>query len=89
MNRYVNPLLNLDNKEKRIMTQTMTIEYNPADSLVQPVIELIRQVKKIRIVSSSETFVPNAKTKAAMREARSANLKTYSDVKEMMTDILD
>lgn len=70
------------------MTQTMTIEYNPTDSLVQPIIELIHQVKKIRIVSSAETFVPNAKTKAAMKEARSADLKTYSDVKEMMTDNL-
>jgi hypothetical protein len=70
------------------MTQTMTIEYNPSDSLVQPIIELIHQVKKIRIVSKTETFIPNAKTKAAMKEARSADLKTYSNVKEMMTDIL-
>ncbi len=71
------------------MTQTMTIEYNPTDALVQPIIQLIQQVKKIRIVSRTETFVPNAKTKAAMKEARTADLKTYSSVKEMMTDILD
>ena len=70
------------------MTQTMTIEYNPTDALVQPIIQLIQQVKKIRIVSRTETFVPNAKTKVAMKEARTADLKTYSSVKEMMTDIL-
>ena len=68
---------------------TMTIQYNPADALVQSIIGLIQQIKNIRIVSRTEEFVPNAKTKAAMKEARSANLKTYSNVQEMMADILD
>ena len=68
--------------------QTMTIEYNPTNSLVQPIIQLIQQVKGIRIVSRSDVYVPNAETKAAMKEAREGDLKTYSSVDEMMQDIL-
>jgi hypothetical protein len=68
--------------------QTMTIEYNPTNSLVQPIIQLIQQVKGIRIISRSDVYVPNAETKEAMKEAREGNLKTYSSVDEMMKDIL-
>ena len=68
--------------------QTMTIEYNPTNMLVRPIIELIQQVKGIRIISRSDVYVPNAETKAAMKEAREGNLKTYSSVDEMMKDIL-
>ena len=68
--------------------QTMTIQYNPANALVQPIIELIQQVKGIKIISRSDEYVPNEVTKAAMREAREGNLKTYSSVDEMMNDIL-
>ena len=68
--------------------QTMTIQYNPANALVQPIIELIQQVKGIRIISRSDEYVPNEATKAAMKEAREGNLKTYSSVDEMMKDIL-
>jgi hypothetical protein len=66
----------------------MTIQYNPANALVQPIIELIQQVKGIKIISRSDEYVPNEVTKAAMREAREGNLKTYSSVDEMMNDIL-
>lgn len=68
--------------------QTMTIEYNPTNMLVRPIIELIQQVKGIRIISRSDVYVPNEATKAAMKEAREGNLKTYSSVDEMMKDIL-
>ena len=68
--------------------QTMTIQYNPANALVQPIIELIQQVKGIKIISRSDEYVPNEVTKAAMREAREGNLKTYSSVDEMMEEIL-
>ena len=66
----------------------MTIEYNPADALVQSVIGLIQHMKKIRIVSRSDEFEPNEETLAAMKEARTGNLKTYTDVDEMFKDIL-
>ena len=66
----------------------MTIQYNPSNALVQPIIELIQQVKGIKIISRSDVYVPNEVTKAAMREAREGNLKTYSNVDEMMNDIL-
>ena len=66
----------------------MTIQYNPTSLLVQPIIELIQQVKGIKIISRTDTFVPNATTIAAMKEAREGNLKTYSDVDAMMKDIL-
>jgi hypothetical protein len=69
--------------------QTMTIQYNPSNALVQPIIELIQQVKGIKIISRSDEYVPTKETLAAMKEARTADLKTYSDVKEMMNDILD
>lgn len=69
--------------------QTMTIQYNPANALVQSIIELIQQVKGIKIISRSDEYVPTKETLAAMKEARTADLKTYSDVKEMMNDILD
>ena len=67
----------------------MTIQYNPSNALVQPIIELIQQVKGIKIISRSDEYVPTKETLAAMKEARTADLKTYSDVKEMMNDILD
>lgn len=70
------------------MTHQMTIEYNPADALTQSVIALIQQMKKIRIVSRSDEYEPNAETLAAMKEARTGNLKTYTDVDEMFKDIL-
>jgi hypothetical protein len=72
-----------------MLMQTMTIQYNPSNALVQPIIELIQQVKGIKIISRSDEYVPTKETLAAMKEARTADLKTYSDVKEMMNDILD
>ena len=71
-----------------LMMQTMTIEYNPTNRLVQPIVELIQQVKGIRIISRSEKYEPNEETLAAMKEARNGNLKTYTDVDEMFKDIL-
>ena len=67
---------------------TMTIKYDPDDALVQTVIQLIHQIKSIKILEDSEQFVPNATTIAAMEEARTADLKTYDNVQEMMNDIL-
>ena len=68
--------------------ETMTIQYNPSNLLVQPIIELIQQVKGIKIISRSDQYIPTKETLAAMKEAREDNLKTYSSVDEMMTDIL-
>ncbi len=68
--------------------ETMTIQYNPSSLLVQPIIELIQQVKGIKIISRSDQYIPTKETLAAMKEAREDNLKTYSSVDEMMTDIL-
>ena len=66
----------------------MTIQYNPSNLLVQPIIELIQQVKGIKIISRSDQYIPTKETLAAMKEAREGNLKSYSSVDEMMTDIL-
>ena len=68
--------------------QTMTIQYNPANALVRPIIELIQQVKGNKIISCSEEYVPTKETLAAMKEARNGDLKTYSDVDTMLKDIL-
>lgn len=68
--------------------ETMTIQYNPTSLLVQRVIELIQQVKGIKIISRSDEFVPNKETIAAMKEAREGNLKTYLDAQAMLKDIL-
>ena len=68
--------------------ETMTIQYNPSNLLVQPIIELIQQVKGIKIISRSDQYIPTKETLAAMKEAREGNLKSYSSVDEMMTDIL-
>lgn len=68
--------------------ETMTIQYNPSNVLVRPIIELIEQVKGIKVVSRSDEYVPNAETLAAIKEAREGNLKTYTDVTEMMNEIL-
>ena len=70
------------------MMQTMTIEYNPTSKMVQPIIALLQQVRGIKILSRSEVYEPNAETLAAMKEARTGNLKTYADVDEMFKDIL-
>lgn len=64
------------------------IQYNPTSLLVQRVIELIQQVKGIKIISRSDEFVPNKETIAAMKEARKGNLKTYLDAQAMLKDIL-
>ena len=69
--------------------ETMTIQYNPANSLVQSIIELSQQVKGIKIISRSDEYIPTKETLAAMKEAREGNLKTYASVDEMMADILD
>ena len=66
----------------------MTIQYNPANALVRSIIELIQQVKGIKIISCSEEYVPTKETLAAMKEARNGDLKTYSDVDTMLKDIL-
>ena len=68
--------------------ETMTIQYSPTNALVRPIIELLQQVKGIKIISRSDEFVPNAATIAAMKEARTGDLNTYSSVSEMMKDIL-
>ena len=68
--------------------ETMTIQYNPTSMLVRSIIELIQQVKGIKIMSRSDQYIPTKETLAAMKEAREGNLKTYSSVDEMMTDIL-
>ena len=68
---------------------TMTIQYNPASTIVRPIIELLQQMKGIKIISRSDAYVPNAETLAAIKEAREGNLKTYSDVHEMLNDILE
>ena len=69
--------------------ETMTIQYNPSNSLVQPIIQLIQRVKGIKIISRSDEYIPTKETLAAMKEAREGNLKTYSSVDEMMANILD
>ena len=71
-----------------MLMRTMTIQYNPANALVQPIIELIQQVKGIKIISCSDEYVPTKETLAAMKEARNGDLKTYSDVDVMLKDIL-
>ena len=45
-------------------------------------------MKGIKIIGRSDEYVPNEVTKAAMKEAREGNLKTYSSVDEMMEEIL-
>ena len=83
------------------MTQTLTFEYDPLSEVAQQLIALLRVSKEVKVIESpydpqfvkrvkraAKEPVQRVKTKVAMKEARSADLKTYSDVKEMMTDIL-
>ena len=60
--------------------ETMTIQYNPTNLLVRPIIELIQQVKGIKIISRSDQYIPTKETLAAMKEAREGNLKTSSEI---------
>ena len=55
--------------------ETMTIQYNPSNLLVQPIIELIQQVKGIKIISRSDQYIPTKETLAAMKEAREGNCR--------------
>ena len=69
--------------------ETMTIRYNPANAVVMAAIELIKNIKAIKIVNDSRTeYVPNAATLAAAEEAKQGNLKSYSNVQDLMNDIL-
>ena len=67
---------------------TLTIQYNPSNTLVQPVIELIRRMKSIKILEDSTEYVPNKETLSAMKEARDGNTNHYDSVDEMFTKIL-
>ena len=68
----------------------MTIKYNPANALVQTVIELIRNVKAIKIVKETENeYVPNAETIKAFKDIENGrNLHSYDSVENLMTSIL-
>ena len=70
------------------MTQTMTIEYNPSDSLVQSVIGLIQQVKNIRIVSRSDEDVPNAETLAAIQDIKEGKVYHAKNTDDLFQQIL-
>ena len=70
------------------MTQTMTIEYNPSDTLVQSVIGLIHQVKKIRIISQTEEMSPNAETLAAIEDIKSGRVYHAKNTDDLFQQIL-
>lgn len=69
--------------------ETMTIKYNPANTLVQPVIELIQRIKDFEIVSISEDeYIPNAETLTAMKEAREGKTTRAKNSKDLFIQIL-
>lgn len=70
------------------MMQTMTIEYNPADALVQSVIGLILQVKKIRVVSQSDEYVPNAETLEAIKDVKEGRVYHAKNTEDLFQQIL-
>ena len=70
------------------MMQTMTIEYNPADALVQSVIGLIQQVKKIRVVSRSDEYVPNAETLEAIKDVKEGRVYHAKNTEDLFQQIL-
>lgn len=69
------------------MMQTMTIEYNPADALVQSVIGLIQQVKKIRVVSQSDEYVPNAETLEAIKDVKEGRVYHAKNTEDLFQQI--
>ncbi|MBQ7258788.1 MAG: hypothetical protein IJS57_02465 [Paludibacteraceae bacterium] len=66
----------------------MTIEYNPADALVQSVIGLILQVKKIRVVSQSDEYVPNAETLEAIKDVKEGRVYHAKNTEDLFQQIL-
>jgi hypothetical protein len=68
--------------------ETITIKYNPTNSLATSAIELLRRIKGITIVSQEKTYKPNAETIAAIKELRSGKCKRYKSADEMFNDIL-
>ena len=70
------------------MMQTMTIEYNPADALVQSVLGLIQQVKKIHIVSRSDEYVPNAETLEAIQDVKEGRVYHAKNTEDLFQQIL-
>ena len=70
------------------MMQTMTIEYNPADELVQSVLGLIQQVKKIRVVSRSDEYVPNAETLKAIQDVKEGRVYHAKNTEDLFQQIL-
>ena len=70
------------------MTQTMTIEYNPADRLVQSVIGLMLQIKNIRIVSRSDEFVPDDETLKAAQDVKDGKVFHAKNTDDLFQQIL-
>ena len=68
--------------------ETITIKYNPANTLAMSAIELLRRIKGITIVPQQKSYKPNAETVAAIKELRSGKCKRYKSADEMFNDIL-
>ena len=68
--------------------QTMTIQYNPANALVQPIIELIQQVKGIKIISRSDEYVPDDETLEAVQDIKAGKEYHATSTDDLFQQIL-
>ena len=68
--------------------QTMTIQYNPANALVQPIIELIQQVKGIKIISCSDEYVPTKETLEAVQDIKAGKVYHATNTDDLFQQIL-
>ena len=68
--------------------ETMTIEYNPSNALVRPVIELIQQVKGIKIISRTAECVPNAETLEAIQDIKDGKVFHAQNTEDLFQQIL-
>ena len=68
--------------------QTMTIQYNPASRLVRPIIELIQQVKGIKVLSQSEKYEPDDETLEAVQDIKAGKVYHATSTDDLFQQIL-
>ena len=68
--------------------ETLTIKYNPADAIVQSIIELMRKVQSIKIVEDSAEYVPNAETLEAVEDVKRGKVYHAKNTEDLFDQIL-
>lgn len=68
--------------------ETITFQYNPADTMVARLIDMLRAIKNIRITTDTATDTPNRETLQAIRDAQNGNVFHADSTDDLFHQIL-